>query len=259
MVRKLLFLLVLLLAANATLLAQSGALQGKVIDKMTKEPIPFTNIIIEFKGTQAGGTASDFDGKYTIKPITPGTYDVKASFLGYKPVQITGIPIRSGIIEYLNIELESTAVQVEGVTITKYKVPLIDKDKTVSGATVTSEEISKMPSRNAASIATSVGGVFSRDGEVGSVRGQRSDGNVTYIDGIKVRGSGGLPESAIEQVSVILGGVPAQYGDATGGIINITTKGPSRQFGGGLELQTSQFLDPYGSHRVGYTVRLAPG
>ncbi len=251
MVRKLLFLLVLLLTANAALLAQSGALQGKVIDKVTKEPIPFTNIIVEFKGTQAGGTASDFDGKYSIKPITPGTYDVKASFLGYKPVQITGIPIRSGIIEYLNIELESTAVQVEGVTITKYKVPLIDKDKTVSGATVTSEEISKMPSRNAQSIATSVGGVFSRDGEVGNVRGQRSDGNVTYIDGIKVRGTGGLPESAIEQVSVILGGVPAQYGDATGSIINITTKGPSRQFGGGIELQTSQFLDPYGSHRVG--------
>jgi outer membrane receptor protein involved in Fe transport len=251
MVRKLLFLLVLLLAANAALLAQSGALQGKVIDKATKEPIPFTNIVIESKGTQAGGTASDIDGKYTIKPITPGTYDVKASFLGYKPVQITGIPVRSGTIEYLNIELESTAVQVEGVTITKYRIPLIDKDKTQSGATVTSEEISKMPNRNAAAVATSVGGVFSRDGEVGNVRGQRTDGNVTYIDGIRVRGSGGLPESAIEQVSVILGGVPAQYGDATGGIINITTKGPSRQFGGGLELQTSQFLDPYGSQRVG--------
>ena len=251
MVRKLLFLLVLLLAANAALFAQSGALQGKVIDKATKEPIPFTNIIIESKGTQAGGTASDIDGKYTIKPITPGTYDVKASFLGYKPVQITGIPIRSGIIEYLNIELESTAVQVEGVTITKYKVPLIDKDKTVSGATVTSEEISKMPSRSADAVATSVGGVFSRDGEVGNIRGQRTDGNVTYIDGIRVRGSGNLPESAIEQVSVILGGVPAQYGDATGGIINITTKGPSRKFGGGLELQTSQFLDPFGSQRVG--------
>jgi len=251
MIRKLLFLLVLLLAANAALLAQSGALQGKVIDKVTKEPIPFTNIIIENKGTQAGGTSSDFDGKYTIKPITPGTYDVKASFLGYKPVQITGVPIRSGMIEYLDIELESSAIQVEGVTITKYKVPLIDKDKTVSGATVTAEEISKMPSRNASSIATSVGGVFSRDGEVGNVRGQRSDGNVTYIDGIRIRGSSSLPESAIEQVSVILGGVPAQYGDATGGIINITTKGPSRKFGGGLELQTSEFLDPYGMSRVG--------
>jgi outer membrane receptor protein involved in Fe transport len=251
MVRKLLFLLVLLLAANAAVFAQSGALQGKVIDKATKEPIPFTNIVVENKGTMAGGAASDIDGKYSIKPITPGTYSVKASFLGYKPVEITDIPIRAGIIEYLNIELESTAVQVEGVTITKYKVPLIDKDKTQVGATVTSEEISKMPSRNAEAIATSVGGVFSRDGEVGNVRGQRSEGNVTYIDGIKVRGSGGLPESAIEQVSVILGGVPAQYGDATGGIINITTKGPSRRFGGGVELQTSQFLDPYGSQRVG--------
>jgi len=251
MVRKLLFLLVLLLAANVAVLAQSGALQGKVTDKATKEPIPFANIIIESKGTQAGGTATDIDGKYTIKPITPGTYDVKVSFLGYKPVQITGIPVRSGIIEYLNIELESTAVQVEGVTITKYKVPLIDKDKTVSGATVTSEEISKMPTRSAEGVATSVGGVFSRDGEIGNIRGQRTDGNVTYIDGIRVRGSGSLPESAIEQVSVILGGVPAQYGDATGGIINITTKGPSRKFGGGIELQTSQFLDPYGSQRVG--------
>jgi outer membrane receptor protein involved in Fe transport len=251
MVRKLLLLLVVFLTAHAAVLAQSGALQGKVTDKLTKEPIPFANIIVENKGTQAGGSATDFDGKYTIKPITPGTYDVKVSFLGYKQVQITGVPIRSGMIEYLNIELESTAVQVEGVTITKYKVPLIDKDKTVTGATVTSAEISKMPNRNAQSIATSVGGVFSRDGEVGNVRGQRSEGNVTYIDGIKVRGTGSLPESAIEQVSVMLGGVPAQYGDATGGIINITTKGPSRKFGGGLELQTSQFLDPYGSHRIG--------
>lgn len=250
MVRKLLFLLVLLLTANAAALAQSGSLQGKVIDKLTKEPVPFVNIIIENKGTQAGGGQSDMDGKYTIKPITPGTYDVKTSCLGYKPVLITGIPVRSQN-EYLDIELESTAVEVTGFTVTSYKVPLIDKDKTVSGQTVTSEEISKMPSRNAASIATSVGGVLSRDGEVGSVRGQRTDGNVTYIDGIKVRGSGGLPESAIEQVSVMLGGLPAQYGDATGGIISITTKGPSRQFGGGLELQTSQFLDPYGSHRLG--------
>jgi len=251
MVRKLLFLLVLLLAANAAVLAQSGSLQGKVIDKATKEPIPFTNIVIENKGTQSGGTSADIDGKYTLKPITPGTYSVKVSVLGYKPAQINGVPIRSGINEYLNIELESTATTITGVTITTYKVPLIDKDKTQVGATVTSEEISKMPSRNASAIATSVGGVFSRDGEVGNVRGQRSEGNVTYIDGIKVRGDGGLPESAIEQVSVILGGLPAQYGDATGGIINITTKGPSRQFGGGLELQTSQFLDPYGSHRLG--------
>lgn len=251
MVRKLLFFLVLLIAANSIAFAQSGALKGKVIDKNTKEPIPFANIIVENNGTQAGGGTSDFDGNYTIKPIAPGKYDVKASFVGYKPVLIKGFVVRSDKIEFLDVAMESSIEQLTTVEVIDYKVPLISKDNTVQGGTVTSEEIAKMPSRNASSVATSVGGVFSRDGEVGSVRGQREDGNVMYIDGIRVRGSQSLPESAIEQVSVILGGVPAQYGDATGGIINVTTKGPSRVFGAGLELQTSQFLDPFGAHRGG--------
>lgn len=251
MVRKLLFFLVLLIAANSIAFAQSGALKGKVIDKNTKEPIPFANIIVENNGTQAGGGTSDFDGNYTIKPIAPGKYDVKASFVGYKPVLIKGFLVRSDKMEFLDIAMESSIEQLDVVEVIDYKVPLISKDNTTQGGTVTAEEIAKMPSRNASSVATSVGGVFSRDGEVGSVRGQREDGNVMYIDGIRVRGSQSLPESAIEQVSVILGGVPAQYGDATGGIINVTTKGPSRVFGAGLELQTSQFLDPFGAHRGG--------
>ena len=43
---------------------------------------------------------------------------------------------------------------------------------------------------------------------------------------MKVRGGLGVPQGGIEQI-VITGGVPAQYGDATGGIISVTTKGPS--------------------------------
>ncbi|MDZ7774782.1 MAG: hypothetical protein U5L09_03775 [Bacteroidales bacterium] len=45
--------------------------------------------------------------------------------------------------------------------------------------------------------------------------------------------------------------MPAQYGDATGGIINITTKGPSRDFGGGFSAQSSEYLDAYGYNRLG--------
>lgn len=251
MVRKLLTVLVLLLAANITVLAQSGTLKGKVIDKKTKEPIPFTNIIVEANGTQAGGTTSDFDGNYTIKPLSPAKYNIKASYVGYKPVLIQGVLIKADQITPYNLEMESTAIEISTYEVVDYKVPLIDKDKTVSGGTVTAEEINKMPVRNASAIATTVGGVFSADGEVGSIRGQRADGNVTYIDGIRVRGSSSLPESAIEQVSVVLGGIPAQYGDATGGIINVTTKGPSRKFGAGVELETSEFLDPYGHNRGG--------
>lgn len=255
MIRNLLLTIGLVLTANLLVFSQSGTLRGKVIDKDTKEPIPFVNIIVELGGTQAGGTTSDFDGNYTIKPITPGKYDIKATFVGYKPVMVRGVVIKSDQITFENITMESTMVEIETFEVVDYKVPLIDKDKTSMGATVTSEEIAKMPNRSANAIATTVGGVFSADGERGSVRGQRSEGTVMYIDGIRVRGSSSLPESAIEQVSVILSGVPAQYGDATGGIINVTTKGPSREFGAGMELQTSQFLDAYGYNRAGLNMQ----
>ena len=255
MIRNLLLTIGLVLIASLSVFSQSGTLKGKVIDKTTKEPIPFVNIIVELGGTQAGGTTSDFDGNYTIKPITPGKYDLKATFVGFKPIQVTGVIIKSDQISFQNIEMESTMVEIATFEVIDYKVPLIDKDKTSVGATVTSEEIAKMPNRSANAIATTVGGVFSADGERGSVRGQRAEGTVMYIDGIRVRGSSSLPESAIEQVSVILSGVPAQYGDATGGIINVTTKGPSREFGAGVELQTSQYLDAFGYNRAGLNMQ----
>ncbi len=254
MLKKLLLTLCIVLTANLLVFSQNGALKGTILDKETREPLPFVNIIVEVGGTQVGGGSSDFDGNYMIKPITPGKYDVKASYVGYKPLMIKGVQIASNQIQFLNIEMESTAQVLETFEVIDYKVPLISKDQTSSGANITSEEIAKMPNRSANSIATTVGGVFSADGERGSVRGARTDATVMFIDGIRVIGSTNLPSSSIEQVDVVLGGVPAQYGDATGGIINVTTKGPSRTFGTGIELETSQFLDPYGYNRLGFNV-----
>lgn len=251
MLKKILFTVGILLSVSTLVFSQSGTLKGKIIDKETNEPIAFANIVIESGGKQMGGTTSDFDGNYTIKPITPAKYDLKATYVGYKPLLIRGVIINSNKITFQDITMESTVVQIETFEVFDYKVPLIDKDKTSTGGTVTAEEIAKMPNRSANAVATTVGGVFSADGERGSVRGQRAEGTVMYIDGIRVRGSSSLPQSAIEEVSVITGGLPARYGDATGGIINVTTKGPSRIFGGGIELQTSQFLDAFGYNRVG--------
>lgn len=254
MLRKLLLTLGIILTANLLVFSQSGALKGKVLDKDTREPLPFVNIVVEVGGTNVGGSASDFDGNYMIKPIPPGRYDVKATYVGYKPTMYKGVLIAADQIAFLDIMMESTAQLLETFEVIDYKVPLISKDQTTSGATVTSEEIAKMPNRSANSIASTVGGVFSADGERGRVRGAREDATVMYIDGIRVRGSSALPASAIEQVDVVLGGVPAQYGDATGGIINVTTKGPSRTFGAGIELESSQFLDPFGFNRAGVNI-----
>lgn len=256
MVKHLLLTLANLLMVSLIAVAQTGSIQGKVLDAETKEPIPFANVAIFSGGTLLTGATTDFDGKYAVRSLRPGSYTVRVSFVGYQTKEITGVIVRADQITFQDITLTATAEVLETVEVVDYKVPLISKDQTTSGATLTSEEIEKMPNRTITSIATTVGGVYSdADGGNISIRGQRQEGTVYYIDGMRVLGSTNLPESSIEQVSVILGGVPARFGDATGGIISLTTKGPSGQFGGGVEMQTSEFLDPFGYNRVGINLQ----
>jgi len=254
MLRNLLLTIGLVLATSLLVFSQSGSgtLKGKIIDKQTKEPISFANVVAEVGGVQVGGSTSDFDGNFQIKPIPAGKVDLKASFVGYKPFMIRGIIIFSEKITFQDVELEASTTNLQEIEVVDYKVPLISKDQTTSGGTVTSEEISKMANKSATAVATTVGGVTTdANGNITSMRGQRSSGTVYYIDGMRVTGNNALPQSAIEQVEVILGGTPAAYGDATGGIINVTTKGPSKDFSGGIDLQTSQYLDAFGYNRVG--------
>lgn len=240
--------LAIVLATCTMTIAQSqGRLKGKITDD-SGEPVPFANVIVEKGGTQVGGASSDFDGNYDINPIPPGTYDLKASCIGLNPFVLRGLVIPANKITFYDIKMASGAINLNEVTVVDYEIPLISKDNTTSGQSITSEEISKLPVRSAEGVAASVGGVFSSDGEVGSIRGSR-EGAVYYIDGVKVIGSTSVPQGAIDQVDVILGGTPAMYGDAMGGIINMTTKGPSRTWGGGIEAEYS--VDGYGHGRLG--------
>ena len=240
-------LAIVLATCTMTMAQAQGRLKGKITDD-TGETVPFANVIVEKGGTQVGGTSSDFDGNYDINPIPPGTYDLKASCIGYNAFVVKNIVIPANKITFYDIKMASGAINIGEVTIVDYEIPLISKDNTTQGASITSEEIAKLPVRSAEGVAASVGGVFSQDGEVGSIRGSR-EGAVYYIDGVKVIGSTSVPQSAIDQVDVILGGTPAMYGDAMGGIINMTTKGPSRTWGGGIEAEYS--VDGYGHGRLG--------
>ena len=240
-------LAIVLATCTMTMAQAQGRLKGKITDD-TGETVPFANVIVEKGGTQVGGTSSDFDGNYDINPIPPGTYDLKASCIGYNAFVVKNIVIPANKITFYDIKMASGAINIGEVTVVDYEIPLISKDNTTQGASITSEEIAKLPVRSAEGVAASVGGVFSSDGEVGSIRGSR-EGAVYYIDGVKVIGSTSVPQSAIDQVDVILGGTPAMYGDAMGGIINMTTKGPSRTWGGGIEAEYS--VDGYGHGRLG--------
>lgn len=136
----------------------TGEVKGKVIDKDTKEPIPFVNIIAEVNGSQRGGTTSDFDGNYTLKPLAAGNYNLKLSFVGYQPMLMSGVSIRANQITFQNFEMKSSMVEIGTYEVVDYKVPLIDMDRTSVGYTVTSEEIAKMPNRSADVFVTKVRG-----------------------------------------------------------------------------------------------------
>lgn len=227
--------------------AGSGTLKGVIKDSKTGETIPFANVIVELGGIQVGTGQSNFNGEYQIKPINPGSYIVKCSYVGYKPVKTTGVIISSGKITTVDIKLEASVVEMKEFEVVEYDVPLIED---YQGKTVTKEEIYAMPTRNINSVAATTAGVTQQDeGDGINVRGSRGDATFYFVDGIKVRGSANIPQQGIEQIQIITGGLPAMYGDATGGIISITTRGPSQAFHGGIEGVRS--VDGFGYNLLG--------
>ncbi len=248
--KKIVTLLSLLMAVFA-LRAQNGDISGKVIDE-NGDGIPFANVaIVDAKGVPTGrGTSTDMDGYYSIKPLTPGKYNVQYSYVGYQTQLIKDVLVSAD--KSTGQDIKMTAGQaLKEVVVVEYKVPLIDPGKTSSQNTVTADEIKNMATRNVSDIAATTAGAFQSDQGKGiSIKGGREEGTEYYIDGVKVTGIPTLPASSIEQLQVITGGVPARYGDVTGGIVNITSKGPSSQFNGGVEYQTTQGLDAYGYNLV---------
>lgn len=252
MLRKLLALIAIF-GVTTCAMAQSGTLSGTVTEEGTGEPAPFANIVIESGGTVVAGGVTDFDGLYSIKPIAPGTYTVKISFIGFATRQINDVVISPDKITVQNAALKKASDVLAEVEIVEYVVPLIDPDKT--GTTKTKDEIVALPTRNVGTVAATTAGVTQVDeGDAINVRGSRSSSTVYFVDGVKVTGgTPGVPQAAMDQLTVITGGVPAQYGDVSGGVISITTRGPSPMTFGSLEFATSEVLDDYGFNLVGFS------
>ncbi|NBP28773.1 MAG: hypothetical protein EBV23_04215, partial [Flavobacteriia bacterium] len=258
MIKKLSFFAVIFLFTATYIYGQSGlgTLKGIVKDDKTGTVIPNAKVYLMSGTSMKGNALTDDNGEFQINAILPGSYDVKVTnrVEGYQDALEQGVIISSDKITFLEkvtLGKPENELTKDEVKVTRYKVPLIDKDGGASGATVTREDISRMPVRSAAGVAQSVGGVNTNEGSGAiSVRGSRSDATYFFIDGIKVRGSTNLPKAALEEVSVITGGVPANYGDVTGGIISVTTRGPSAVYFGSIEAVTSGFYfkgaDPNG-------------
>ncbi len=238
MLKKLLFTFGILLAISSLSYSQ-GTLKGKVTDG--KEPIPYATVAAMQDGKLITGSQTNFDGDFTIKPIASGTYDVRISFVGKSDLLISGVKITNDQVTYLrDLKLQESTTELK-TFIVEWERPLINPEGVTE--TMDAKEIKSQPGRGAAAIVANMAGVQGNDGQMGSVRGSRTDGTVTYIDGVKVASGFSVPKSSIQDISMIVGGAPAKYGEATGGVLVINTKGPTSIYGGSLEFAGS--LDGY--------------
>ena len=206
---------------------QPGALSGNILDAKTNEPLPGVNIIL--RGTYYGA-ATDLNGNFSIKNISPGSYNVEISFIGYKTLQFTGTKIEPNKTKLLNVKLEESVLTLEQDVIVIGDKPLVDVEETQSKRTISREDIENSIVENIGDVVVQQAGVVKSDNAI-HIRGGRSYENAFLLDGVSVQdplaGTGfGLQLSAnsIEEVEVITGGYNAEFGQATSGVVNVKTR-----------------------------------
>jgi len=257
MVRKIYLFLTAFIAFGFLAVAQQsqGILKITITDKKTKDAIPFANAMVLSGNVQVATGTADFDGNIIIKPIAAGKYTVKVIYIGYQTIAFNDVVIQSEKTTYLTPALTNEeGVQLDKVDVIEYKVPLIDKN-TTSGGVVGHETIVAMSDKSINSIVSTQAGVYQQDaGKDISIRGARPGSTTYFVDGERMIGTKGIPQGALEQVSVQLGGLAAQYGDVTGGVVSVTTRGPQPKLFGGIEAISSQLTDKYGYNFLGFSV-----
>jgi len=249
--------LILTVLTISSALSQSGSVRGTVYGSNGQSKISNVLLIIRLDSVMVDSIVTGSLGEYYFTNLEPNVFTISASKNGFFDKHFTNIAIQSKQVGYFNLimsndsansksniyyqnglisdagigknenlaimyPLMGNTLNLSCVVVKGYSVPLISSDRRAS--TVTREQINKMPIRSATAIASTTTGVSSIDGEIGSIRGARPDANSYYIDGVQVKDPNSIPPGAIDNVTVIRSGIPASYGDVTGGIISITTK-----------------------------------
>ena len=230
-------LLSLLLFCNITisfLLAQPvHQVKGTVIDKSSRQPLEFINVMIV--GLNKGGV-TNAEGKFSIGQVPPGIYRLQASAIGYKTVT-THEYILSTRDLHIQIEMEENQTELEGVTVTASPFRR-DIESPVSLRIIGLQEIEKSPgaNRDISRIVQSYPGVaFSPIGYRNDliVRGGSPSENRFYLDGVEIpninhfstQGASGGPvgilnADLIREVNFYTGAFPTDKGNALSSVLD---------------------------------------
>lgn len=220
----------------------TGKIAGKIVDAQSGEPLPGTNV--QLVGTSLGASA-DANGNYFILNVHPGTYALKASFVGYTTLTVADVTVVVDVTTTVNFNLEQTAVAGEEVEVVATR-PTIERDLTSSKSVVESSVIEKLSITELQDVIVNLPGVVLHNNEL-HLRGGRAGEELPLIDGSSIRdplfNSPIVPinPNAIEQLEIITGTFNAEYGQALSGVFNTILKEGSERWSASITYRTSFF------------------
>lgn len=201
----------------------TGAIKGQILNE-DHEPVIGAVIKIIQGGSLIGGASTDLDGLYAYKPLNVGSYDILVTSSETRTKKVTDVRVSAERTTYVDISVAANTLP--GIEVTGYIKPAIDKSfmdiKEISGIELGHMALDKS---DIASAIINMTSEATRDANGDfHVRGGRGDATAFIVDGVKSPNISGVSSLSIENLAVITGGIPAQYGDNTSGVIIVTTK-----------------------------------
>ena len=193
------------LLSTTAAFAASGTIEGLVRDAQTGDPLPGANVMLVKTSL---GASTDINGKYTIRDIPPGSYTLRARYVGYKEKELA-VQVQEG--QAIKQEFKLTAIGVEGeeVVVTAQaagqKEAINQQLSSMPIVNIVSRaRIQELPDANAAESVSRLPGVsLIRTGGEGSkvvIRGLSPQYNQVTVDGVE------LPSNVTSQNVINSGG-----------------------------------------------------
>lgn len=252
----------------ATSFAQTtGKIAGSVTDAATGEKMAGVTIAVE--GTNLG-SSTDINGYYVILNLTPGTYRLRASMVGYTPTIVENVRVSIDQTTEIDLKLSEAAVTTKEVTIVASR-PVIQKDVSASTVNIAPSEVASIPTVSVVGAITLQAGIQS--GLV--IRGAGTDQTAFMVDGFTLRDERNnaaytnISMTSVKDIQIQTGGFNAEYGDIRSGVVNVTTNSGSpehytisvlsriappqaQNFGGPLNGLDFYYVRPYMDPAVAY-------
>ena len=239
-------LVALALAAPAFAQEQRGSIEGVVRDA-SGAVLPGATVEAKAPTGVVLSTVADGQGVYRFPSLAPGTYDVSANLQGFVPKSVEAVRVSLGQIKKVDFALPVGGV-TETVQVTAVS-PLIDVRQTARQTNIRTEQVELLPKgRDFTTLVTQAPGA-NQENKLGglSIDGASAGENRFIIDGIETTdiqdGTSGtnLIADFVEEVQVKSSGYTAEFGGATGGVVNVLTKSGTNQMRGtaGFQFQGS--------------------